>query len=128
MRIVAQRVSQASVSVSGKTLAAIGPGLLVLAGVGLQDGEEDAAWMAGKLARLRVFPDGEGKMNLSVADTRGEVLLISQFTLLAATAKGNRPSFTPAAPPEKALPLFQSLVKALEKELGKPVPTGEFGA
>jgi D-tyrosyl-tRNA(Tyr) deacylase len=128
MRVVVQRVGEASVAVAGKTLAAIGKGLLVLAGVGKEDTEEDAAWLAGKLARLRIFEDEAGKMNLSVADIGGDALVISQFTLFAETAKGNRPSFTQAAAPEPALRLYQYLASYLGKELGKPVPTGEFGA
>jgi D-aminoacyl-tRNA deacylase len=128
MRIVAQRVGEASVSVAGETLAVIGRGLLLLAGVCPEDGEEDADWLAGKLARLRIFPDAEGKMNLSVLDIGGEILLVSQFTLFAETAKGNRPSFTAAAGPERAIPLYNLLGARLAAELGKPVGMGRFGA
>jgi D-tyrosyl-tRNA(Tyr) deacylase len=128
MRVVAQRVSEASVSVDGRIVASVGRGLLILVGVGPQDSDEDAAWLAGKLARLRIFPDAEGKMNLSVSDIAGEVLVVSQFTLFAATAKGNRPSFTGAAAPDKAEALYLRLVADLEKELGRKVPTGIFGA
>lgn len=128
MRIVAQRVGEASVTVSGRPVAAIGRGLLVLAGVGPDDSEEDASWLAGKLARMRIFPDAEGKMNLSVTDIGGDILVVSQFTLFASTAKGNRPSFTGAAPPALAERLYLLLAAELGRELGRPVPTGEFGA
>lgn len=128
MRIVAQRVGEASVTVSGRLVASIGRGLLVLAGVGPEDSEEDASWLAGKLARMRVFQDAEGKMNLSVADIGGEVLVVSQFTLFANTAKGNRPSFTGAGAPAVAERLYLFLAAELARELGKAVPTGEFGA
>lgn len=128
MRVVAQRVGEASVSVSGRSVAAIGRGLLVLAGVGPEDSEEDASWLAGKLARMRIFPDAEGRMNLSVSDIGGEILVVSQFTLFASSAKGNRPSFTGAAAPAQAERLYLLLAAELGRELGKPVPTGEFGA
>lgn len=128
MRVVVQRVSEASVTVSGRTLSAIGKGLLVLAGVAPQDTEEDAAWLAGKVARMRIFSDEAGKMNLSVADVGGEALVVSQFTLYGSAAKGNRPSFTGAAPPDLALKLYLRLCGCLERELGKPVGRGEFGA
>lgn len=128
MRIVAQRVGEASVAVDGRTVSSIGRGLLALAGVGPQDTDEDAAWLAGKLARMRIFPDTEGKMNLSVLDIGGEVLVVSQFTLYASTAKGNRPSFIGAAAPAEAERLYLKLSADLARELGKPVPTGVFGA
>lgn len=128
MRVVLQRVGEASVSVAGMTLASIGKGLLVLAGVAPEDGEGDAEWLAGKLARMRIFPDETGKMNRSVADVDGGVIVVSQFTLFAETAKGNRPGFSGAAPPEQALRLYRHLIASLERELGKPVGTGEFGA
>jgi D-tyrosyl-tRNA(Tyr) deacylase len=128
MRIVAQRVGKAAVAVDGETLASIGKGLLILAGVAQDDTGEDAAWLASKLARMRIFPDAEGKMNLSVGDVGGEILVISQFTLFAETAKGNRPSFSAAAAPEKAIPLYEALAARLGAELGRPVATGRFGA
>lgn len=128
MRIVAQRVGEASVSVEGRTVGAIGRGLLVLAGVGPEDTEEDALWLAGKLARMRIFPDAEGKMNLSVADIGGDALVVSQFTLFASTAKGNRPSFTGAAPAALAEKLYLFFAQELGRALGRPVPTGLFGA
>lgn len=128
MRIVAQRVGMAAVSVGGETIATIGKGLLILAGVAHEDTDEDAAWLASKLTRLRIFSDDEGKMNLSVGDIGGEILVISQFTLFAETTKGNRPSFSGAAAPEIAIPLYESLVTRLSAALGRPVPTGRFGA
>lgn len=128
MRIVAQRVGEASVSVEGAEIARIGRGLLVLAGVAPDDTPEDGTWLAGKLARLRIFPDAEGKMNLSLADIGGEALVVSQFTLFASTAKGNRPGFSGAAGPDTAVPLYEGLAAALAREIGRPVPTGRFGA
>src|SRR5688500_18995595 len=113
MRILAQRVGVATVTVDSRTVASIGRGLLVLAGVGHGDTDEDAAWLAGKLARMRIFPDAEGKMNLSVIDIGGEVLVVSQFTLYASTAKGNRPSFTGAAAPAEAERLYLKLAADL---------------
>jgi D-tyrosyl-tRNA(Tyr) deacylase len=128
MRLVIQRVGEASVSAAGKTLASIGRGLLILAAVAPEDSESDAAWVAGKVARLRVFSDPAGKMNLSLADIGGEVIVVSQFTLFAETAKGNRPSFSGVAAPEAAKRLYLFLIACLEKELGRPVGAGEFGA
>lgn len=115
-------------AVEDRIIAAIGRGLLVLAGVSPDDTEEDAVWIAGKLARMRIFPDPGGKMNLSVADIGGEILVVSQFTLFAETAKGNRPSFSAAAGPELAIPLYEFLASRLEQELGRPVAQGRFGA
>lgn len=128
MRIVAQRVGQASVHVDGEEIARIGKGLMVLAGVAPDDTPEDAAWLAGKLARMRIFPDADGKMNLSLADAEGEALVVSQFTLFAATAKGNRPGFSGAAGPDLAIPLYEALASGLAKESGRPVSLGRFGA
>jgi D-aminoacyl-tRNA deacylase len=128
MRIVAQRVGEASVSVEGGIIASIGNGLLVLAGVSPEDTGEDAIWLAGKIVRMRIFPDDDGKMNRSVADIGGEILVVSQFTLFASTSKGNRPSFTGAAGPEKAIPLYELLAERLGAELGRPAATGRFGA
>lgn len=115
-------------AVDGLSIGAIGRGLLVLAGVAPDDTEEDAVWLAGKLVRMRIFPDADGKMNLSVADVGGGILVISQFTLFAETAKGNRPSFSGAAGPESAIPLYGFLASRLEQELGRPVARGRFGA
>ncbi|MDB5103393.1 MAG: D-tyrosyl-tRNA(Tyr) deacylase [Fibrobacteres bacterium] len=128
MRIVAQRVGKAAVEVAGETIASIGRGLLLLAGISPEDTEEDAIWLAGKLVRMRIFPDVEGKMNLSVADIGGDILLVSQFTLFAGTSKGNRPTFSGAAGPDKAIPLYGFLAARLEAELGRPVSKGRFGA
>ncbi len=127
MRAVVQRVSRASVGVDGRVAAEIGPGLLVLLGVAAGDGEPDAARLAGKIARLRVFENEDGRFDRSLLDTGGAALVVSQFTLLADTAKGNRPSFAGAAPPEAAEPLYLAFCAAL-RELGVPVATGVFGA
>jgi D-tyrosyl-tRNA(Tyr) deacylase len=126
MKAVVQRVSQARVSVSGKPVAAIGPGLLVLLGVAAQDNAQDAVLLARKLAGLRIFSDEQRLMNLSIDDINGEMLLVSQFTLLASTRKGNRPSFTAAAGPEKASELFDAVVSDLRLR-GLRVATGIFG-
>jgi len=128
MRVVIQRVSKASVSVDGKTIGACGQGLLILVGIEDADTQEDITWLSQKIANLRIFNDAEGKMNLSVKDVNGEMLVISQFTLHASTKKGNRPSYILAAGPEKALHIYTDFIKALENETGKPVATGEFGA
>ncbi len=128
MRAVLQRVSQASVTIEGVTKASIQAGLLVLLGIEEADRQEDIEWLAGKIARLRVFNDAEGLMNLSLDAVQGDVLVVSQFTLFASTRKGNRPSYTRAARPETAIPLYESFVRELEKTIGKKVFTGEFGA
>lgn len=128
MRVVVQRVKQASVTVDGEVCGAIGPGLLVLAGFEADDGEDDLEWMAGKLVRMRIFADAEGVMNRSVQEAGGDILAVSQFTLYASTRKGNRPSWSRAAPGAVSQPLFQRFVGKLEGLLGKPVPTGVFGA
>lgn len=128
MRSVIQRVTSASVSIGGAQRAAIGRGLLLLVGVGEGDTEADAAWLAGKVARMRIFPDDAGLMNRSVMDIAGGLLAISQFTLFASTAKGNRPSFFAAAKPELAEPLYQRFVADLQRESGLPVGTGVFAA
>lgn len=127
MRVVAQRVSQASVEADGETIARIGRGLLLLAGIGRGDGEAQMRWMAQKVATLRLFPDEEGRFDRSVTEVGGEVLAVSQFTLYGDCRKGRRPSFTDAAPPESAEPLFAAFVAAL-RETGLPVSTGRFGA
>lgn len=128
MRAVIQRVSQAAVSIGGGVKAAIGVGLVVLVGVEEADTSEDIEWLSGKIVRLRVFGDEEGLMNRSVQEVHGEILVISQFTLFASTKKGNRPSYSGAAGPEMAIPLYNSFVRRLEQDFGKPVGTGEFGA
>jgi D-tyrosyl-tRNA(Tyr) deacylase len=128
VRAVLQRVSAASVTIDGQIVAAIGPGLLILVGVATGDTPEDVAWLTQKIAALRIFEDPEGKMNLSVRDTGGEALVVSQFTLIASTRKGTRPSFNDAARPETAVPLYEDFVRQLESTLERPVPTGRFGA
>lgn len=128
MRAVVQRVLQASVRIGGTVQAAIGPGLLILLGIEPADTAEDIAWLSGKIARLRIFNDAQGLMNRSVQDVGGEALVVSQFTLFASTKKGNRPSFTNAAKPEIAIPLYEAFVRQLAADLGRPVVTGKFGA
>jgi D-tyrosyl-tRNA(Tyr) deacylase len=128
MRAVIQRVSRASVSIYGKVRSSIEGGLLVLLGVETADNRDDALKLAAKIAKLRVFSDGEGLMNLSASDIGGSFLVISQFTLHAATRKGNRPSFITAARPEQAIPLYEEFVQSLANESGSEVRTGEFGA
>ncbi len=128
MRVVLQRVSEASVTVEGERISEIGPGLLLLVGVARGDGEAEADWLAAKVAGLRVMGDGEGKMNRSVTDVGGEVLAVSQFTLLADTRKGKRPSFVGAAPPEEAERLFDYFCEKLRVAGVDRVETGRFGA
>jgi D-aminoacyl-tRNA deacylase len=127
MRIVLQRVSRASVTVEGRVTGEIGPGLLLLAGFTHDDGEDELAWMAEKVAGLRVFRDDEGKMNRSVVEAGGAVLVVSQFTLYGDARKGRRPSFVDAARPETAIPLYERFVERL-RGTGLAVETGEFGA
>ena len=128
MRAVVQRVREASVSVEGQTIGAIGPGLLVLCGITGTDGEMDRDWLARKIVSLRILNDEEGVMNRSLGEVGGALLAVSQFTLFASTRKGARPSYSAAAPPEIAAPMFASFVQALERESGRPVATGQFGA
>ena len=128
MRAVVQRVSEASVTIEGTVRDRIGPGLLVLLGIETADEPADVAWLSGKLVRLRIFNDDAGLMNRSVLDIQGEVLVISQFTLHASTKKGNRPSFLAAAQPEVAVPLYEAFLAQLERDLGRRVARGEFGA
>ena len=127
MRAVIQRVTEASVTIDGKTISRIGPGLLVLLGVEEIDDASDVDWLAGKIAKMRIFGDAEGKMNLSVIETGGEMLVVSQFTLHASTKKGNRPSFIRAAAPGHSEPLYEAFCTAMECETGKPVKRGVFG-
>ncbi len=128
MRVLVQRVSKSSVTIEGQVIASIGKGMLILAGFEETDTSEDISWMAAKLAKLRIYDDAEGVMNLSIQDIDGEVIIVSQFTLHAQTKKGNRPSYIKAARPEQAIPLYKEFIATMEKELGKPVNTGEFGA
>ena len=128
MRLVIQRVAHAGVAIGGTMKASIGQGLLVLLGVGEDDGQDDIDWLVRKTAALRIFNDREGVMNLSVADIGGEVLVVSQFTLMADCRRGNRPSYVKAARPEISIPLYERFCSCLSASLGKPVQTGEFGA
>lgn len=128
MRVVIQRVSEASVTIDGTIKSAIGAGLMILLGIEDADTEEDARWLCGKIAGLRIFGDAAGLMNLSVVDIGGSMIVVSQFTLHASTKKGNRPSFIRAARPEKAIPLYEYFVRTLQELSGIPVFTGEFGA
>jgi D-tyrosyl-tRNA(Tyr) deacylase len=128
MKAVIQRVSSASVTVKGAVVGEIGAGLLILLGVQGGDTDEDVRRLAEKCAALRIFEDAEGKMNRSVAECGGRVLVISQFTLIASTRKGTRPSFNDAAKPSEAIPLYEAFVRRLREILGQPVATGRFGA
>ena len=128
MRVILQRTTQASVTIDSVLVSEIGQGFLVLVGIEGDDTVDDAQWLAGKIVAMRVFGDGEGKMNLSVKDIDGDLLVVSQFTLHASTKKGNRPSFLRAARPEIAIPLYEQFLAALEAEMGKPVLRGVFGA
>ena len=128
MRLLIQRVKNASVSVGGDELSRIGQGLLVLVGVGVEDSAEDMEYLAGQLVRLRIFDDGQGVMNLDVRQVGGEVLVVSQFTLQASTRKGNRPSYVRAAPEAVSRPMYERFTARVAELLGREVPTGEFGA
>ncbi|MBU6261450.1 MAG: D-tyrosyl-tRNA(Tyr) deacylase [Bacteroidetes bacterium] len=128
MRVVIQRVLEASVVVDEKVVGAIGSGLLVLLGIEDADTKDDVEWLSNKITGLRLFDDAEGVMNLSVKDIGGDILLISQFTLLASTKKGNRPSYIKASKPPIAVPLYEQMIATLRNDLGKPVQTGIFGA
>ena len=128
MRVVVQRVSEASVTVKGEITGSIGPGLVVLLGIEEQDTMSDVEWLSAKLIRLRIFNDAQGVMNLSILETGGDFLIISQFTLHASTKKGNRPSYIRAARPEKAIPLYDHFLHILQGYLETPVQRGEFGA
>ena len=128
MRAVIQRVSSASVTIDGAVRSAIGPGLLILLGIGHEDGAEDIDWLVRKIAGLRIFNDADGVMNRSITDTGGEALVVSQFTLMASTRKGNRPSYTGAAGHALAIPLYGQFCETLSAAIGRPVATGEFGA
>jgi D-tyrosyl-tRNA(Tyr) deacylase len=128
MKTVIQRVSHASVTIDGKVKSSIGKGLLILIGVAEGDTKEDADWLAKKAALLRVFDDNNGVMNLNINEANGEILVISQFTLLASYKKGNRPSYIHAAKPEQSVPLYEYFCTVLGKETGKIIQTGEFGA
>ena len=128
MRIVIQKVTQASVTINGKVKAAIGKGYLILVGIESADTEEDAAWLVKKIIGLRIFEDENGVMNLSINQVSGDIVVVSQFTLMASYKKGNRPSWLRAAPHEISIPLYESFCRQLQEALGKPIGTGEFGA
>jgi D-aminoacyl-tRNA deacylase len=128
MRAVIQRVRRASVEVEQEIVSQIGRGLLVLLGVESEDARDDLVWLAGKIARLRIFPDQNGAMNFSVQEIAGDLLVVSQFTLFASTRKGNRPSFISAAAPDQAKNLYEEFCRQLETEVAKPVRRGIFGA
>ncbi len=128
MRALIQRSKNAAVSIAGEVVGAIDHGLVILLGIEAADTAADADWLAGKIAQMRIFADAEGRMNLSVRDVGGGVLVVSQFTLHASTRKGNRPSFIRAARPEQAVPLYEHFLAALEREAGLPVARGVFGA
>src|SRR5690554_3519865 len=128
MRVVVQKVTEAAVRVDQKEVSSIGKGLLILLGIEDADTDEDIDWLVKKIVQLRIFNDENGVMNLSVQDTGGDVLIVSQFTLHGNTKKGNRPSYIRASKPDFAIPMYEKFVKQLETDLGKPVQTGEFGA
>ena len=128
MKAVIQRVSQASVTIENQKVADIQQGLLVLVGFEDSDNQDDIHWLTAKIANLRIFADGNQVMNLSLKETNGEMIIVSQFTLHASTKKGNRPSYIKASKPEIAIPLYENFIAQMETELGKKVQTGEFGA
>ncbi|MCW3085976.1 MAG: D-tyrosyl-tRNA(Tyr) deacylase [Bacteroidetes bacterium] len=128
MKVVLQRVTKASVTIHGNVKSSIGLGLLILLGVEDADTEEDVEWLSSKIVNLRIFNDTEGVMNVSVKDASGDIVLVSQFTLHASTKKGNRPSYIKAATPDVAIPLYEKMITQLQKDLGKNIQTGEFGA
>ncbi len=128
MRVVIQRVSSASVTINGNVHSQIGNGLLVLMGIEDADTDEDISWLSAKIVNLRIFNDAQGVMNISLKETGGDILLVSQFTLHASTKKGNRPSYIRASKPDFAIPMYKKMIQQLSDDLGKPVSTGEFGA
>lgn len=128
MRVLIQRVARASVTIAGERVSAIGPGLLVLVGITHDDTDEDIAWLTRKIVQLRIFNDEAGVMNRDVREAGGDILVVSQFTLMASTRKGNRPSYIHAAGEAIAVPLYERFTAALSQALGRPVPTGRFGA
>ena len=128
MRVLIQRVKRASVTIDGETVSKIGSGLLVLVGICEEDGEEDIIWLTRKIANIRLFDDENGVMNLSVTDTGGEILAVSQVTLMASTKKGNRPSYIKAAKPDISIPLYEEFCKEMEIAVNKSIKRGVFGA
>jgi len=128
MKVVIQRVSKASVTIEGSTVANINTGLLVLLGIVEDDTKDDINWLVNKIANCRIFNDENQVMNLSLTDTKGDAIVVSQFTLHASTKKGNRPSYIKAAKPNVAIPLYEAFVNTFQTILGKPIQTGQFGA
>ena len=128
MKAVIQRVSKASVTINGLVKSSISNGLLILVGIEDADTTEDIEWLSAKIINLRIFADEQGIMNLSVKDSNGDIILVSQFTLHASTKKGNRPSYIKAAKPDVAIPIYEKMIQQLQFDLGKPIQTGEFGA
>lgn len=128
MKVVLQRVAQASVTINQNIKGSIGKGLLIFIGIEDADTDEDLIWLSSKIVNLRIFNDSNGMMNVSIKETDGEILLISQFTLQASTKKGNRPSYIKASKPEFAIPMYQKMIQQLQLDLGKSIQTGEFGA
>jgi D-tyrosyl-tRNA(Tyr) deacylase len=128
MRAVIQRVTKAAVTIDLRDRRQMGPGLVILVGIEESDNLSDIEWLCGKIGRIRIFNDADGIMNLSVKDVSGDIMIVSQFTLHASTRKGNRPSYIKAAPPDIAIPLYESFIYSIQKEVGKSVITGEFGA
>jgi len=128
MRAVIQRVSEASVTINRLTKRSIGAGMVVLLAIEEPDTAADVEWLSGKIVRLRIFDDGLAAMNRSIQEAKGDILLISQFTLFASTKKGNRPSYSRAASPQIAIPLYEQFIRKLTEDLGRPIQTGEFGA
>jgi D-tyrosyl-tRNA(Tyr) deacylase len=128
MRALIQKVSEASITINREKTKKIGRGLVVLLGIEESDGAPDIEWLSGKIVRLRIFNDDKGIMNLSVSDVKGDIMIVSQFTLHASTRKGNRPSYIRAAAPGTAIPLYNSFIRQVQEELGKEVISGEFGA
>lgn len=128
MRALIQRCKKVELTINSSVFSSINEGLLILLGIGYNDNEKDIEWLSGKISRLRIFNDDEGKMNLSVQDISGEIMVVSQFTLYASTKKGNRPSYIESAPPETAIPLYESFIKKIKEDSGVKITTGEFGA
>lgn len=128
MKVVIQRVSQSSVTIDSKIVAEIQKGMLILLGIETEDNQEDIDWLIGKVINLRIFPDENEVMNMSIKDCSGDIIVVSQFTLHASTKKGNRPSYIKAARPEIAIPLYENFVKTLESAIEKNIQTGVFGA
>lgn len=128
MKVVIQRVAEASVTIHNQLHSSIGKGMMILVGIQADDTEEDIEWLTGKIGNLRIFDDEKGVMNLSIKEIKGEILAVSQFTLMARVKKGNRPSYIDAAGPEISIPVYEQFIQSLNKEIGKEIQTGIFGA